>query len=50
MIKEVLFQRRINTMPNDTTTIEVKRKTKAKLDKIGNKNESYNDVIERLLK
>lgn len=37
-------------MTDDTTTIEVKRTTKAKLDKLGSKGESYNDIIEGLLK
>lgn len=34
----------------DTTTIEVKITTKKKLDKLGNKGDSYNDIIERLLR
>ena len=37
-------------MTDDTTTIEVKKTTKAKLDKLGKKGDSYNDIIERLLK
>lgn len=37
-------------MTDDTTTIELKKTTKAKLDKLGNKGDSYNDIIERLLK
>lgn len=35
---------------NDTTTIKLKRKTKEQLDKVGNKSESYDDIIFRLLK
>ena len=35
---------------NTSTTIRIRVKTKKKLDEIGRKNESYNDVIERLLK
>lgn len=37
-------------MTEGKTTIEIKRNTKSKLDKIGKKGESYNDIIERLLK
>lgn len=33
----------------NTTTIEVKRTTKTKLDKLGKKGETYNDIIERLI-
>jgi len=34
----------------ETTTIRIKFSTKTKLDKIGNKNDSYDDVINRLIK
>lgn len=37
-------------MTDDTTTIELKKTTKAKLDKLGKKGDSYNDIIEGLLK
>lgn len=33
----------------DFTTITVKRETKAELDEMGKKNESYDDLIKRLL-
>lgn len=35
---------------NENTTIQIKRKTKAKLDKVGKKGDDYNDIIERLLR
>lgn len=31
------------------TTITIKRETKAKLDKLGKKNESYEDLVKRLI-
>ncbi len=37
-------------MTDDTTTIELKKTTKSKLDKLGKKGDSYNDIIEGLLK
>jgi hypothetical protein len=38
------------SMTADTTTIELKKTTKAKLDKLGSKGDTYNDIIEALLK
>lgn len=37
-------------MTDDETSIRIKKSTKAKLDKEGKFGESYNDIIERLLK
>jgi len=36
-------------MTKHTTTITIKNETKKMLDKIGKKNESYDDVIRKLL-
>lgn len=37
-------------MADKTSTIEVKLTTKSKLDKLGKKGDSYDDIIVRLLK
>lgn len=37
-------------MTDDETSIRIKKSTKTKLDKEGKFGESYNDIIERLLK
>jgi len=34
----------------ETTTIRLQKETKEKLDKIGNKSESYDDILIKLLK
>jgi hypothetical protein len=34
---------------NDTTTIRVKFKTKRRLDEFGNKGDSYDDLLNRLI-
>ncbi len=36
-------------MINDETTIRIKRRNKERLDEIGKKNDSYDDLIELLL-
>lgn len=36
-------------MVDDITTIKVKRDTKERLDKLGAKGESYDDILVRLL-
>ena len=36
-------------MTNDETTIRVKKENKERMDEIGRKNESYDDVLEKLL-
>ena len=36
-------------MNNDYTTIRVSRETKRRLDEIGRKGETYDDIIRRLL-
>jgi predicted CopG family antitoxin len=37
-------------MANATEFIRISKETKNTLDKLGNKNDTYNDIIERLLK
>ena len=37
-------------MTKDTTTIQISFKLKSKLDKLGKKNDTYENIIERLLK
>jgi predicted transcriptional regulator len=36
-------------MPEETTTIRITFDTKAKLDDIGKKSDTYDDIIKRLL-
>lgn len=34
---------------SEKTSIQVSRETKARLDKVGHKGETYNDIVNRLL-
>ena len=37
------------TILEDVTTIQIKRKTRDKLDKYGTRHESYDDIINKIL-